>query len=150
MILLCRYPPPQKKKKNRAAMLRLLRKNYFNNCWRKKYSKGCKLFWLHNRYMYALHACPKCGMGMGYFYVFHQYVTYVLAGCLENIFWIYGKLGFFVRSNCYPCATVVRLIVCCVNTLCLSALPLFVHYPQGMCSDALTAHAGIVQGLYAA
>ena len=30
--------------------------------------------------MYALHACPKCGMGMGYFYVFRHYV---LAGCLK-------------------------------------------------------------------
>ena len=100
--------------------------------------------------MHAQSAVWAWGTSMYLDIKFHQYVTYVLAGCLENIFWIYGKLGFFVRSNCYPCATVVRLIVCCVNTLCLSALPLFVHYPQGMCSDALTAHAGIVQGLYAA
>ena len=101
--------------------------------------------------MYALHACPKVrygawGTSMYLDIKFHQYVTYVLAGCLENIFWNYRKLGLFVRSNCYPCATVVRWIVCCVNTLCLSALPLFVHYPQGMCSVALSAHAGIVPG----
>ena len=30
---------------------------------------------------------------------FHQYVTYVLAGCLENIFWNYRKLGFFVHTK---------------------------------------------------
>ena len=23
--------------------------------------------------MYALHACPKCGMGMGYFYLSHDW-----------------------------------------------------------------------------
>ena len=88
--------------------------------------------------MHAQSAVWAWGTSMYLDIKFHQYVTYVLAGCLENIFWNYRKLGFFVRSNCYPCATVVRWIVCCVNTLCLSALPLFVHYPQGMCSDALT------------
>ena len=81
--------------------------------------------------MHAQSAVWAWGTSMYLDNKFHQYVTYVLAGCLENIFWNYRKLGFFVRSNCYPCATVV---VCCVNTLCLSALPLFVHYPQGMCS----------------
>ena len=58
--------------------------------------------------MHAQSAVWAWGTSMYLDIKFHQYVTYVLAGCLENMFWNYRKLGFFVHSNCYPCATVVR------------------------------------------
>ena len=65
----------------------------------------------------------------------------------ENIFWNYRKLGFFVRSNCYPLChrSSLNCLLCQYSlskrTTFVCALP-----PR----DALSAHAGIVQGLYAA
>ena len=64
--------------------------------------------------MYALHAYPKCGMGMGWFfvfryqvpsksllikiifklYLFQQYVAYILAGCLDFSFGTIENLDF--------------------------------------------------------
>ena len=49
--------------------------------------------------MHAQSALWAWGTSMYLDIKFHQYVTYVLAGCLENIFWNYRKLGFFVHTK---------------------------------------------------
>ena len=112
MILICRYPPPPQKKKNRAAMLRLLRKTISIIDEGRNIPKDANCFdFIIDTCTHSTHAQSAVwawGTSMYLDIKFHQYVTYVLAGCLEIIFWNYRKSGFFVRSNCYPCATVVR------------------------------------------
>ena len=97
--------------------------------------------------MHAQSAVWALGTSMYLDIKFHQYVTYVLAGCLKYFLELQKIRIFRTLKLLSMCHSSSLNCLLCQYSL---SLPLFVHYPQGMCSDALTAHAGIVQGLYAA
>ena len=85
--------------------------------------------------MHAQSAVWAWGTSMYLDIKFHQYVTYVLAGCLENYFLELQKIRILrtlkLLSMCHRSS-----LNCLLCQYSLSLL-LFVHYPQGMCSDAL-------------